>query len=71
MSSDRPLIIDPTKLGDIEQVLPTPTLISSPEKDRGILLMQYDRIPAHEVPEYHPLHHVGGRFWGDAGVKRS
>jgi AraC family transcriptional regulator len=63
MSSDRPLIIDPTKLGDINRVLPTPTLIGSPENDRGILLMQYDRIPAHEVPEYHPLHHVVA-VWG-------
>lgn len=63
MNSFKPLIIDPTKLGDIDRVLPTPTLVSSPTKHQGILVTQYDRIPAHEVPEYQPLHHVVA-VWG-------
>jgi hypothetical protein len=63
MSNNQSLIIDPTKLGDIAQVLPTPTLVSSPTNHQGILLMQYDQIPAHEVPEYNPLHHVVA-VWG-------
>lgn len=63
MSTNQTLIIDPTKLGDIDQVLPTPTLVSSPANHQGILLMQYDQIPAHEVPEYSPLHHVVA-LWG-------
>ncbi len=63
MSNNQSLIIDPTKLGDMEQVLPTPTLVSSHTNHQGILLMQYDQIPAHEVPEYSPLHHVVA-LWG-------
>lgn len=64
MSGNSPLIIDPTELSDVLQALPrTPTLNSAAvnngeSPDSGVLVLQYDQHPAHEVPEYATPYHV-------------
>jgi AraC family transcriptional regulator len=64
MSNKQSLVLDPTNLGSVAAVLPpTPTLVSAPTDNQGMLLMHYDQIPAHEVPEYSALHHIVA-IWG-------
>lgn len=64
MSDHSSLIIDPTKLGNVDQALPhIPTLVSSPTNHPGILVFHYEQHPPHELPEYTTLHHVVP-IWG-------
>jgi AraC family transcriptional regulator len=54
-----PLLIDPSNLGEIHQILPfTPTLVSESRHDPGLLMLHYQQCPKHELPDYTTLHHV-------------
>lgn len=64
MSNHQSLLIDPTKLQDVQQALPClPALNSYNVNDEGILLLHYKRYPAHELPAYAAKYHIVP-IWG-------
>ncbi len=57
--SDQTLLIDPSNLGEINQILPfAPVLVSDSSEDPGLLMLHYKQCPNHELPEYTTKYHV-------------
>lgn len=59
MTNEQPLTIDPVELIEVQQALPhSPTINNWAAKDRGLLILHYEKHPAHEVPHYSSKYHV-------------
>jgi AraC family transcriptional regulator len=59
VTNEQPLTINPVELLEVQQALPySPTCNNWESKDRGVLILHYEKHPAHEVPHYASKYHV-------------